>query len=956
MNDKYSICNLGLDAVTYKVFTPYWDDVYYKNIIVWNRNSTDISSINSFGSPLNNEITMNIISYHPLSIDTIKPGYIKSLVTFMDKDVSFIVKYNTEIVYDNSQQINWVTGYDITLPDKYIGNLDVSSYTDKINSPYFSRTDTTFEANQCEGNCYQCFSGSENDCISCKTSYLISGSKCTPFTGYYFKVPTLNKNLYEKIVLNQDLTSYSKITIIFFMKFLGSIEQRTGIVPILYFYQDKNYLGWDIERQTFIINILDENCSPPIEETIFSYNNSRLYIGKWSFFSISILISDYQSIFPNMIQFMIDDNIIQPEIDITNLNQMAIKFDEISINNQMSAIFYDLRIYNKFYIGSYGIGQESYTSSSSIQSFLIKRFSFKSSSSTTDDCVDASDIKTLIGTDLQCLGDNNLYDNPSLVCEENELKKIDDLNEQVECYICDDYCSLNYCTSNTTKNCTCSNEGEHYWLRYNYEEEKQKFYCEKPDSININEYNDIIINDIGIGSDTGYTIEFWFYVESYIDNSKFEGVEIIWEHFLKININYYQNELVKIDCFPYSDNNDKFVTDKSNKYRIWNFYRCQVDKKEEEVISGDNNRLKINGMTLWSGSSTSTTLTIKDNSNSPYGIFLLRELRLYNSRNIELTSSVSHLNMDVSIHYTLIHYFKANFTDASSPRNILYDYVTKTSNSLTYKDSNYLYSYISTDYSDLILCEEGYEYDKNTGECVVETKKTPNIREDIVYTTEELLSKIDSFHNQVAQDSNSTVNVVTTSKFNMSEDGNFNIQNPTISDSYCSQKGIIQIVQTSLACYCIGDSLGQYCHLKAEDYTYLESMNDFLFDAAKRTYKETKDSILNDDNQKEQFINSLNRLVSDNRLYCKDTSFVTDFTQWFDDDVIDEIKNCDLEYIKLVDNLFSTLILLTNTYKAGLISNNKGTKRNADLNKGQEEEIDSNILLIKKHLEYLTSL
>jgi hypothetical protein len=53
-NDAYSICNLGLNAVTYKVFTPYWDDVYYKDIKVWNRNSTAISSINSFGSPLNN--------------------------------------------------------------------------------------------------------------------------------------------------------------------------------------------------------------------------------------------------------------------------------------------------------------------------------------------------------------------------------------------------------------------------------------------------------------------------------------------------------------------------------------------------------------------------------------------------------------------------------------------------------------------------------------------------------------------------------------------------------------------------------------------------------------------------------------------------------------------------------------------------------------------------------------
>ena len=72
-NDEYSICNLGLNAMTYKVFTPIWDDAYYKDIKVWNRNATSISSINTFGSPINNEITMNIISYHPLSVDSIKP-------------------------------------------------------------------------------------------------------------------------------------------------------------------------------------------------------------------------------------------------------------------------------------------------------------------------------------------------------------------------------------------------------------------------------------------------------------------------------------------------------------------------------------------------------------------------------------------------------------------------------------------------------------------------------------------------------------------------------------------------------------------------------------------------------------------------------------------------------------------------------------------------------------------
>ena len=115
-NDKYSICNLGLNAITYKVFTPYWDDVYYKDIKVWNRNSTSISSINTFGSPLNNEITMNIISYHPLTINTITYGTVKSLVKFMNKDVDLITGYNTEREYDKSQQINWITDFDITLP------------------------------------------------------------------------------------------------------------------------------------------------------------------------------------------------------------------------------------------------------------------------------------------------------------------------------------------------------------------------------------------------------------------------------------------------------------------------------------------------------------------------------------------------------------------------------------------------------------------------------------------------------------------------------------------------------------------------------------------------------------------------------------------------------------------------------------------------------------------------
>ena len=170
-NDKYSICNLGLNSMTYKVFTPIWDDVYYKDIKVWNRNSTSISSINTFGSPINNEITMNIISYHPLTLDTVEHGKIKSLVTFMGNDVDLITGYNLEREYDNSQQTNWITDFDITLPNKYIESINVDCYTDEVNSPHFSRDDATFVSKECEGRCQQCFSGSEEDCLSCKTPY-----------------------------------------------------------------------------------------------------------------------------------------------------------------------------------------------------------------------------------------------------------------------------------------------------------------------------------------------------------------------------------------------------------------------------------------------------------------------------------------------------------------------------------------------------------------------------------------------------------------------------------------------------------------------------------------------------------------------------------------------------------------------------------------------------------------
>ena len=92
------------------------------------------------------------------------------------------------------------------------------------------------------------------------------------------------------------------------------------------------------------------------------------------------------------------------------------------------------------------------------------------------------------------------------------------------------------------------------------------------------------------------------------------------------------------------------------------------------TVYSERTSTKITDTILWHGTESTTTLTIKDNSNSPYGIFLLRELRLYNSRNTIL-NEVSHLNLDITKYISLIHYYKGNFTNIDSQRNVLYDSV-----------------------------------------------------------------------------------------------------------------------------------------------------------------------------------------------------------------------------------------------------------------------------------------
>ena len=63
---------------------------------------------------------------------------------------------------------------------------------------------------------------------------------------------------------------------------------------------------------------------------------------------------------------------------------------------------------------------------------------------------------------------------------------------------------------------------------------------------------------------------------------------------------------------------------------------------------------------------------------------------------------------------------------------------------------------------------------------------------------------------------------------------------------------------------------------------------------------------------------------------------------WFSTSLIYKVDECDIEYIQLVDQLFSVNIDLTNYYKIGNMVNGKGTTRNSQLSFTQQSIVNTN--------------
>ncbi len=979
VNNEYNKCILGLNSSYYTVYQPEWEDAMYKNIIVWNRKSTSIISINTFGTEINKELTMNIISYHTFNYDTISTKYVKSKLKYNEKDFNFVIKYNTENEYDHSQKINWINeNYDITKPNNFITSINNAGYNDN-SIPYFSLNSNTYTTNICIDNCNQCFNGTLNQCISCKNNYLLSNSECVKNNKYYFKTPMDNKNTVSNIKFNYDFSNKNCISFSVYIKFLGSVDVRNGIVPILYFYNTNNYLGYDIDNNNFIIHINNDDNSNII---LYKYENSRSSIGRWALYSISIYKSPYQNIFPNMFIFMIDNLIIpiNKNIDLNTLNLLQVKFNKISISNIISALYYDLRIYNNFIVGLYGYSQNPYSQNSGYgKENLLIEYLLTSNSGNFQCLISSSVVDTVLSTTTNyCIGDENLYDNSETYCDDinKKYRDINDITHTYTCENCNSVCYNTICFNTNEKSCTCSIDNVNYWLGYNKnafidtEDENNSsnmFYCQEINSLNLNKYNSIELNNIKLGTSNSYQMEMWIYVYSYIKNENFGGVEIVWKNFIKIDINYnnINTEYLIIKCYPYSENTNYVVTNNDTyKFNEWIFIKCIVDLENNKISLNDIKSTTITSMNWSIQSSGTTTLTIKEKSSGPFGVFLLRELRLFNTKT-NLLYSTEHLNLAVDGTYeNLIHYYK-NIYHVNDDKNYIYDYITKTNTSLTTSNSNYIYSYINL--PDLILCEEGQSYKLNTITNLYTCGETTtsdilnNLKDDTTsFNPTELISLADSLYNlTIGEYSYSIPTIYTTITKNSEDNNNFTFSDPSTSTAYCSNRGYIRVIDHMLVCYCYSDYIGKYCQLDYTDYTNVNTIFTLFLNKAISTYNnyiKNNDNTNDDNGELDTILDSLIYIAKSNENFMVDNELLNTFTNYLEDSIIYSVNKCNEKYITLVNSLYGSVVLLINNYKLSTIINTDSNARNVALNPSQKDNVKSIIISLKKMLEYLTKL
>ena len=665
--------------------------VYYNNFRIWDLSLANIETIQAYNSGIYSNIPDSLLLDYPLTLDYIDNNVLKDTIGIYNEDISGVIDPDNYemghkdklIIYNYSTKFDWGK----TNPKQYVKLM----------------TGTIITSDNCDISCRRCYSNTNDRCYECESGYILYGQKCI-FTkeNFYLKTPSTSSGEYSFVTStsSSDITKLVSFTLSFWIKFYGVLKGVNTQNPLILSLSSITYIAFRREDRALI---LSQNSI-----TIFEDKNFQNYIGKW----IPIQIADYIStgmhqIFPHMFTLSVNRSDIPLKDSNYKIPDSGITFSQINIGNEIIALFYNMRIYTKFYQGAYGkiMSTNEETGRDSPDLFI----EFKMNGNANDNCISTDDLVS--NTNIICVSDYSPYFDDDLTINKN--CNLDD-NKFLEVYYyptsgqyisscedCDPDCS-EFCYRSFQQTCSCDISKGVYWLRRN---ETFQTYCEKIPYIDFSNIKEINIPKPPFTETYEYTIEFWFFVYSYnLDTNNFKKITIEWNYHNKIVIS--NENVLRVQCIPIFDSTNT-VTDKypdsrtqSIAFYKWQHIRCGTDLLKGKYFllnnQADLRAKKINFPNYESiledirlDSYKYFKIYRSSDSYTNFGYIFIRELKLWQQYNFQYLDSKYYNFNDLTIEEIkktfpgLLWYYKNLYKDIDS-KLILKEELSETEIQLSY--------------------------------------------------------------------------------------------------------------------------------------------------------------------------------------------------------------------------------------------------------------------------------
>ena len=704
--------------------SPKWGSAFYSNIRIWNYETTSLEIIQAFNSKIFTQTPKCLILQFPLSIQTMDNNIFKNTITSINENIE-ANQDNKDYNRDHIILHNYSTKFDWGLLNS--GKFVYEMENENIKETLF-----------CHPNCKRCYEeNNPNRCYECNDGYILQYQSCISTRGNYFlKVPSAsNKAINFKIDNpSHDITSIKGLTINFWFKFYGVINGIQIDYPTIISLNSFTYLAYYVDQQLSNPNpnankiVMRQNNQNAFEYPIEKGKNFNEYLGKWIPISIALYISgtDMNNIYPNIFTLSINHEDI-PFSEGYTIPSTGITVTELNIGFEIIALFNDLRIYRTFYQGAFG---KIMSKSDTRDINLILHYELKGLDTTT--CVINEQLAHDVN--INCAPDYSYYFDSIYYCDNDEEYFI--YNKVKTCDSCNTECS-ELCFGKEDYECTCDISKGIYWLRI--DNVSLKTYCEKVPYLDFSNINPIKYENAPITNTLEYTIEFWAYFHSYVNEDNFKHLYIEWNFHNQIHI-YYGDHLLRIRCYPLFDNSpgssDVYTDNLSGQLSFdkWNYVKCGTNQLTDKFFLNDKeNDIKClpvyfpNYDNIRNDISKDKYFKIyrSDNFLTNYGFIFLRELKLWQQYNLRLIDDqYINLKTDEIIKFPgLLMFFKNLYKEIGS-RLIFREEKSETELPLRYMDDFIGYNIIKEKIAgeeiqvhNLPLCDLGQYYDTINLKC-----------------------------------------------------------------------------------------------------------------------------------------------------------------------------------------------------------------------------------------------